>query len=151
MARIHARRRGASRSRRPTRERAPEWQGLDKAEIVETIEKLAREGKTAAYIGLVLRDQHGVPDVKLATGKKMSEILAEKGLSPKIPEDLQNLMKRTVTLRNHLATHRRDDHNARGLSLIESKIRRLATYYKKQGKLPADWRYTPETAQLVVE
>ena len=151
MARIHARRRGASGSKRPAREDAPAWQGLDAAEIEETVEKLAREGRTAAYIGLVLRDQFGVPDVKLATGKKLSEILGEKGLLPAIPEDLQNLMKRTVSLRNHLATHRRDLHNERGLHLIESKIRRLATYYKKQGKLPADWRYSPETAQLVVE
>lgn len=151
MARMHARRRGASRSKRPTRESAPEWQGLDKNEIVEQIEKLAREGKPAATIGLILRDQYGVPDVRLATGKKMSEILAEKELNPAIPEDLQNLMKRTVTLRNHLVSHRKDNHNARGLHLIESKIRRLATYYKRQGKLPADWKYTPETAQLVVE
>ncbi len=151
MARIHARRRGASRSKRPSRESAPDWQGLDKTEIAETIEKLAREGKSAAFIGLVLRDQYGVPDVRLATGKKMSEILSEKGLLPQIPEDLQNLMRRTVTLRGHLATHRRDLHNERGLSLIESKIRRLATYYKRQGLLPADWRYSPETAQLVVD
>lgn len=151
MARVHARRRGTSRSRAPAREEAPEWQPVEKPEIKDIVVRLAREGRTGAYIGLVLRDQHGVPNVKLATGQTMTEILADAGLSPQIPEDLQNLMKRAVHLQGHLATHRRDLHNARGLTLIEARIRRLAKYYRENGKLPADWRYTPETAQLVVE
>ncbi|MHB8605613.1 MAG: 30S ribosomal protein S15 [Thermoplasmatota archaeon] len=151
MSRMHSGNRGASRSKRPTRESAPEWQGLEKGEIEEMIVKLAREGKTAAFIGLVLRDQYAVPDVKVATGKKMSEILAANQLAPAIPEDLQNLMKRAVHLQGHLKTHPKDNHNARGQQLIESKIRRLARFYKEEGKLPADWRYTADTAQLAVE
>jgi small subunit ribosomal protein S15 len=151
MARVHARRRGSSRSRAPQRDEAPEWQPIEKQEIIDHIVRLAREGKTGAYIGLVLRDQYAVPDVKLATGKTMTEILTENQLAPQIPEDLQNLMKRAVHLQGHLATHRRDLHNARGLTLIEARIRRLATYYRRVGKLPVEWRYTPETAQLVVE
>lgn len=151
MARVHARRRGSSRSRAPAREEAPEWQPVEKAEIKEIVARLAREGRTGAYIGLVLRDQYAVPDVKLATGQSMTEIIAEAGLAPQIPEDLQNLMRRAVHLQGHLATHRRDLHNARGLTLIEARIRRLARYYREAGKLPADWRYSAETAQLVVE
>ena len=151
MARVHARRRGTSRSRAPAREEAPDWQPIEKQEIKDIVVRLAREGRTGAYIGLVLRDQHGVPNVKLATGQTMSEIIQEGGLAPQIPEDLQNLMRRAVHLQGHLATHRRDLHNARGLTLIEARIRRLADYYRSVGKLPAEWRYTPETAQLVVE
>jgi small subunit ribosomal protein S15 len=151
MSRVHARRRGSSRSRPPPRDEAPEWQPLEKQEIVDRIVQLAREGKTAAYIGLVLRDQHAVPNVRLATGKTMGDILKESGVAPQIPEDLQNLMKRAVHLQGHLATHPRDLHNARGLTLIEARIRRLATYYRRVEKLPVEWRYTAETAQLVVE
>ena len=151
MSRVHKGRRGSSRSRPPARDEAPDWQPVEKKEIVDTIVKLARDGKTGAYIGLVLRDQYGVPNVQLATGKTMTQILQENQVAPQLPEDLQNLMKRAVHLQGHLATHRRDLHNARGLSLIEARIRRLATYYRRVGKLPADWRYTPETAQLVVE
>lgn len=151
MARVHARRRGTSRSRPPAREEAPEWQSIGKDEIVELVTRLAREGKTGAYIGLVLRDQHGVPNVRLATGKSMAQILAENNVASQLPEDLQNLMKRAVHLQNHLAVHRRDLHNRRGLALIESRIRRLARYYRETGRLPADWKYSPETAQLAVE
>ena len=151
MARVHARRRGSSRSRPPARDEAPDWQPIEKQEIIDLIVKHAKDGKTGAYIGLVLRDQFAVPNVKLATGKSMQEILAENQLAPQIPEDLQNLMKRAVHLQGHLATHRRDLHNGRGLSLIEARIRRLADYYRKTNKLPAEWRYNAETAQLVVE
>ena len=151
MARVHARRRGSSRSRAPAREEAPEWQPIEKKEIIDIIVKLAKDGKTGAYIGLVLRDQHGVPNVKLATGLSMSEILTANSVAPQLPEDLQNLMKRAVHLQGHLAGHKRDLHNARGLTLIEARIRRLANYYRQNGKLPADWRYSAETAALVVE
>jgi small subunit ribosomal protein S15 len=151
MARVHARRRGTSRSNRPPRDEAPEWQPLEKQEIVDTIVRLAKEGKTGAYIGIVLRDQYGVPNVKLATGKSMAELLTENQVAPQLPEDLQNLMKRAVQLKGHLAIHRRDLHNARGLALIEARIRRLADYYRSTGRLPAEWRYNAQTAQLVVE
>ena len=151
MSRIHGKSRGSSRSRAPAREEAPEWQPIEKNEVKDIVVRLAREGRTGAYIGLVLRDQYGVPNVRLATGQTMTEILAEAQLAPQIPEDLQNLMRRAVHLQGHLATHRRDIHNARGLTLIEARIRRLADYYRSTGKLPAEWRYTAETAQLVVE
>lgn len=151
MARMHARTRGKSRSHPIEREEAPEWQGLNKDEIAEQVEKLAREGMGTAEIGLVLRDQYAVPDVRLATGKSLTAILDEKGLTPNIPEDLQNLMKRAVRLRGHLDTHRKDTHNRRALQLIESKIRRLSKYYRKNGRLPADWKYSPGMAKLAVE
>ena len=151
MSRVHSKARGSSRSRAPSRDEAPEWQTLEKQEIKDLVVKLAREGRTAAYIGLVLRDQHAVPNVRLATGQTMTQILGEAGLAPQIPEDLQNLMNRAVHLQGHLAANRRDLHHARGLTLIEARIRRLADYYRRTGKLPADWRYTAETAQLVVE
>ena len=151
MARMHARRRGSAGSKRPNREKAPDWSSLDTKEVEETIVKMAREGRTAAYIGLLLRDQYGIPNVQLATGKSMLQILEANSVAPQIPEDLQNLMKRAVQLRAHLDNNPKDLHNARGLQLIESKIRRLAYYYKKEGKLPSDWLYSLATAKLLVE
>lgn len=151
MSRMHKGSKGRSGSHRVHREKAPEWQGLAAGEIEETIVKLARDGKTGAQIGLILRDQYGVPDVRTATGKRMNELLAKNSLTPQIPEDLQALIKTSVSLQAHLATHRKDLHNARGLQLIESKIRRLARYYKQEERIPLDWTYTTAGAQLMVE
>jgi len=80
----------------------------------------------------------------------LKEILEEEGITIKYPEDLLNLMKKAVNLRKHLEEHRKDLHNRRGLTLIESKIRRLVKYYKRVGKLPKDWKYDPKAAELIV-
>ena len=72
-------------------------------------------------------------------------------MKPGLPEDLAALLKRVVHLQQHLERHPKDLSNRRGLNLIESKIRRRAHYYRRQGRLPADWRYSSATAALMVQ
>ncbi|MCD6473502.1 MAG: 30S ribosomal protein S15 [Thermoplasmata archaeon] len=141
MARMHARRRGRSSSKHPVERIHPEW-SLKAEEIEEKIVKLAEEGKPPALIGLILRDVYGVPDVKAALGKKLTKVLEEHGLAPKIPEDLANLVDKRNNLMKHLEKHPKDIHNRRRLQLIEAKIKRLVKYYKREGKLPENWSYT---------
>lgn len=129
----------------------PKWSGLTAREVEELVVKLAREGTPSARIGLVLRDLHAVPSVRHATGKTVTRILDENGLRPAVPEDLQALVRRALSLRKHTDLHRKDYHNARGLQLIESKIRRLALHYRRVGRLPPEWRYEPGQAPLLVK
>ena len=150
MARMYARRRGTSGSVRPYRKEAPEWSNTDAAEIEKIIIGLRKDGLSASQIGLVLRDRHAVPDVRLATGKRITEILRENGLESEIPEDLRNLMQKALRLRKHLAENKKDYHNLRQLQIAESKVRRLVNYYVKSGRLPADWTYKPETAEILL-
>lgn len=151
MARMHARRRGSHGSKRPFVKEKPDWVQLEPDEIEELIVRLAKAGNSAAKIGLILRDTYGVPSVKLVTGKSIGEILAEKKLQDKLPDDLRNLMKRAVRLDEHLKRNPKDIHNRRGLMLIESKIRRLVKYYSREGRLPEGWKYSLETAKLEIE
>ena len=102
-------------------------------------------------IGLILRDQYGVPNVKLATGKTITKIMDEKGVAPSLPEDLSNLMRRAISLNVHLKHNRGDVSNKRGLNMIEAKIRRLERYYKRNGILPADWKYSLSNAELMLK
>ena len=90
-------------------------------------------------IGLTLRDSYGIPSVKALVGKSVTDILEEAKLLTVIPEDLQALVTKAIGLRKHLEFNSRDTHNKRGLILIESKIRRLSTYYKKTGKIASNW------------
>ncbi|MGC9111934.1 30S ribosomal protein S15 [Acidilobus sp.] len=143
-------RKGQSHSTRPAHPRPPSWLSLTPDEIETIIEQLAQKGYTPSQIGLILRDQFGVPLVKPILGKNITDVLKERGLEPKIPEDLFNLMKRAVNLRRHLQEHPKDFDSKRGLILIESRIRRLVRYYKEVGKLPSDWEYDPERARLLV-
>jgi small subunit ribosomal protein S15 len=150
MARMHARKRGKASSTRPYRNQAPEWLAHDKKFISSKIEELRRQGQSTAMIGVILRDQYGVPNIREALGTKMTDVVEDLNLSPKYPEDLVNLVKRATNLRRHLEDNRKDLHSKRGLQLIESKIRRLVKYYKKKGIFPQDWKYDPQKAGLLL-
>jgi small subunit ribosomal protein S15 len=151
MARIHSRKKGRSSSTKPYKTEPPAWVPMSPAEIERLIVKLAGEGLSSSMIGMKLRDQYGVPNVKLSTGKSIKEILEENGKIQKLPEDLKNLMKTAVNLDEHLSENPKDLHNTRALALTEAKIRRLMKYYKRKGILPQDWKYDLKSAKLLVE
>jgi len=151
MARMHARRRGSSGSKKPLTKEKPAWVTMEPDEVVELVVKLGNEGKTSAMVGLILRDQHAIPSVKIITGKTIGQIFREKKISTRLPEDLQNLMKRAVSLNEHVVKNPKDLHNKRGLNLIESKIRRLVKYYGREGMIPEGWKYSLDTAKLEIE
>ena len=151
MARMHTRRRGRSGSERPFVTESPDWVPLTPEEIEEKVVELASQEMTTSVIGIRLRDEYAVPSVKLATGKNITQILSDNEIAPERPEDLENLMRKAINLHSHLDRNPKDLHNRRALQLIEAKIRRLVKYYKGKGRLPADFRYSIETAKLMVE
>ncbi|HEV2519894.1 MAG TPA: 30S ribosomal protein S15 [Thermoplasmata archaeon] len=151
MSRIHSGRRGRSGSHRPFPPARPAWVTADPKEVTEEAVKLAKGGMGPAQVGSVLRDGMGVPSIRALTGKRMTELLSEGGVRADLPDDLQALLKRVVHLQRHLALHPKDLSNRRGLSLMESRIRRLAHYYRAQKRLPENWRYTSAGAVLQVE
>ena len=138
-------------SSKPVRDAHPSWVPLLPREAEAKVLELAKEGKQPATIGLILRDSYGVPSVHEVTGKKIQQILADNNLSGKLPQDLQNLIQRSIALQEHLAANPRDLHNLRGLELMESRIRALAKYYASRGDLAEGWAYTREGARLLVD
>jgi len=61
------------------------------------------------------------------------------------------MIKKAVEIKSHLEKNKKDYISKRGLELAESKIRRLAKYYKKNNQLPKDWKWDPEKAKLMVK
>ena len=142
MARMHARRKGQSGSTRPIRKEHPQWSSLNPREIESNVLDLAKNGKSTSEIGMILRDQYAVPDIKIATGQKVSKILEKNNMKTEIPEDLRNLINKTLQMRKHLETNRGDLKNRRNLQLTESKIWRLSKYYHSKNRLPKGWKYS---------
>jgi small subunit ribosomal protein S15 len=151
MSRIHSGRKGRSGSHRPYPVVKPGWVTSERTEIVEEAVKLSKTGLSAAQVGATLRDGFGVPSVRAVTGERMTPLLKSAGITPELPEDLQALLKRVVHLQRHLTQHPKDRSNRRGLTLMESRIRRLARYYRDHKRLPENWSYTSATAVLQVE
>ena len=123
---------------------------LKNIKVVELISKLARKGMKPSQIGVVLRDSHGIAQVSTVTGSKVLRILKGCGLAPEIPEDLYHLIKKAVNVRKHLDRCRKDKDSKFRLILIESRIHRLARYYKRVRKLPPTWKYESATASTLV-
>ncbi|MFQ6137345.1 MAG: 30S ribosomal protein S15 [Candidatus Hydrothermarchaeales archaeon] len=151
MARMYSGKKGKSGSTRPYRTVSPEWVEFTPDETETLVVKLNREGYPSSMIGMILRDQYGIPNVKLITGKRITQILEEHKIKRDLPEDLMDLITRAVNLAKHFDENPRDMTSKRGLQLIESKIRRLARYYRKEKKIPSDWKYDLDTAKLLVK
>jgi len=150
MAKMHSRKKGSSRSRPPMAPKIPAWSDVTKEELEKLVMKLHESGLPSSYIGLTLRDQYGVPSVKLALGKNLDRVLKENKALPEVPEDLGNLMRKALHIRKHIKANQKDVHNKRALQLTENKIRRLVKYYHDSGRLAPEWLYTPETAEILV-
>ena len=148
---MHSKRKGKSGSKKPTKKQLHSWIRYKPKEVELLIVKLAREGNTSSQIGMVLRDTYGVPDVKIALGKKITAILKEKKLLAKLPEDLMALIKKLIAIKSHLEINNHDMTAKRGLQLTESKIKRLVKYYKKTKKLPEDWKFDTKRVKMYLE
>lgn len=122
---------------------------IDPQKVKNIILSLRKAGYSAAKIGLILRDQYGIGDVKAVCGKSITAIIAESERIT-IPEDLLALLTRAIRLMRHLRAHPRDKKNKFALAVIESKIRRLGKYYVRKKRLPPDWKYVPEKAELLI-
>jgi len=147
LARLYSGKRGSSGSTRPVSRRPPAWFKYEPEEVDALVLKLSKEGNTPSLIGQILRDRYGVPLVSQVAGRRLEKIIPEESRT-KLPEDLENLLRKATSATRHLEKNRKDYPNKRDLALIESKIHRLVFYYRKIGRIPKDWVYKPVAASL---
>jgi len=149
MSRTYARRR--ERLTAPIhREEKPEWLNVDENEIKELIADLIRKKTSLSDIGMILRDEYGIPEVRLVTGKGLKDTILDMGMTLDLPDDIRDLMVKALNIRDHLERNRKDMRAKRDLFVTESRIRSLSAYYIKAGALPANWRYSVQNARLLV-
>jgi len=77
--RMHSKGKGMSASALPYRRSQPSWSKATPEEVTDQIFKFARRGLSPSQIGVILRDSHGVPQVKSVTGNKILRILKTNG------------------------------------------------------------------------
>ena len=151
MARMYSRKKGKHGSKKPAKKTVPSWILYDAKKTELLIAKLAKDGKSASQIGVLLRDTYGIPNVSVLCGKSISAILKEKKVSQEVPEDLTALFRKYAAIRKHLEANNHDETAARGLLLTESKIGRLVKYYKRNGRIPESWKFDTERAGFFAE
>jgi small subunit ribosomal protein S15 len=149
MSRTYARRR--ARLTAPIhREEKPEWLNVNENEIKELIADLIRKKTSLSDIGMILRDEYGIPEVRLVTGKGLKDTVLDMGMTLDLPDDIRDLMVKALNIRDHLERNRKDMRAKRDLFVTESRIRSLSAYYIKKDALPTNWRYSAQNARLLV-
>merc|ERR1711972_863660 len=112
---------GISQSALPYRRSVPQWLKITSDEVKDQIFKLAKKGLTPSQIGVILRDSHGVAQVRFITGNKILRILKGKGMAPALPEDCYYLIKKAVSIRKHLERNRKDKMPSSDLFLLNQE------------------------------
>ncbi len=129
----------------------PHWLSYKQEEVEQLIVNKYQKGLTKSQVGLILRDQYGIPSIKEVTKKNIGSILKEKNIKEELPEDLIALYKKAVKLHMHVEKQKKDKHSIRSLVVLENRIKRLIKYYKENKILPKDYKYSLESARLVVK
>jgi small subunit ribosomal protein S15 len=151
IAKLHSKKKGKAGTKRPKSNTVPEWSEAKKAEVKEIALRMAKEGVSPTKIGLTLRDQHAIPNVKALLGMGLADFLRSENALPELPEDLMNLMKKVVRMQEHHKLIKGDTSNRVKMSHVESKIARLVKYYSSKGRIPAGWKYNREKVALLVK
>ncbi|KZV63941.1 hypothetical protein PENSPDRAFT_691219 [Peniophora sp. CONT] len=93
------------------------------------------------------RDLRGILQIR---SSKILRILESNGLASSIPEDLLHLVKKAVAVRKHLETNRKDKDSKFRLILIESRIYRLARYYRTKQQIPPSFNVQVRLASTLI-
>src|SRR6056297_893429 len=124
---------------------------ISKEKLNNIIEELTNKGNTNASIGKILKDEHNIKNIKKEYNTTITKIQQDLKLKKELPDDLMNLIKKAVSLLEHQEENKKDMSAKRGYQLTVSKINRLRKYYIKEGKIPKTWRYSKDTAKLLVK
>ena len=129
----------------------PHWLTYSPEEVERLITNKYNQGLTKSQIGLVLRDQYGIPSVRELIKKNISKLLAERDIKEPLPEDLIALYRKAVKLHVHLQKEKKDKKSKRSFVILENRIKKLIKYYKESDLMPKDYNYSIEGARLVVK
>merc|ERR1712080_497713 len=94
MGRMHSKGKGISRRSLPYKRTPPSWVKQSAADTVKEICSMAKKGYSPSSIGVVLRDSHGIPQVKMIAGNKIVRILRAKAWPHLCPRTCTALLRR---------------------------------------------------------
>lgn len=103
----------------------PTWVKMKEPELKSVILELS-EKYAPSQIGIILRDQYGIPTTKVF-GKKLKEYLKELGIEKN--EDLENAQKKVDNLKEHLKNNITDRKAKHKLQHAQSRLNITKRYF----------------------
>ncbi|MCR4285102.1 MAG: hypothetical protein NUV97_03620 [archaeon] len=102
----------------------PTWVKINESELKKVIAELA-EKNAPSQIGLILRDQYGIPTTKVF-GKKLKRYLTELGIERN--ENLENAEKKVAGIKEHLKSNLTDRKAKHKLQKAQSRLNATQKY-----------------------
>lgn len=112
-----------------TETKKPTWLKYSKEEVVAIIQKLHGKGLSAEKIGLTLRDQYGIPSVRLYD-IKMKEAIGDKFEEP----TTNNLRTKLDKIIGHFKKNKQDKRAGRSLMITKAKLKKREEYQTAKNK-----------------
>lgn len=106
----------------------PVWLKTSEEDVKKIIAELAGKHQPAE-IGIILRDQYGIPTTKIY-GKKLSVYLKELGIEVNEIQ-LQNVQKKVENLKEHLKNHGQDKKAKHKIQRPQSRVQKMKKYLGK--------------------
>jgi small subunit ribosomal protein S15 len=103
----------------------PTWVKMKEPELKKTILELS-EKHAPSQIGIILRDQYGIPTTKVF-GKKLKAYLKELGIERN--EDLENAEKKVEKMKEHLKENITDRKSKHKLQKAQSRLNIIRKYF----------------------
>lgn len=116
------------KAKKSSKTEKPVWLKYTEDEVKAIILKLAEKGLTSEKIGLALRDQYGIPKVKLYN-LKISRVLKEKDKYEE-PTNV-NLQKKLNKIIGHYNKNAQDKRAGLSLIITKAKLKRREEYSEK--------------------
>jgi len=104
----------------------PTWVKMKEPELKKIILELS-ETYAPSQLGIILRDQYGIPTTKIF-GKKLKAYLKELGIDRN--EDLENATKKIDNLKEHLKNNITDRSAKHKLQHAQSRLNIIKKYFK---------------------
>ncbi len=86
-------------------ETKPGWVKMKPVEMEKLVVELYKQGNAPSKIGIILRDQHGIPRAKLL-GKRITHILKEANIQDN--SEQERIKKKIKRLEEHGVKHKHD-------------------------------------------
>lgn len=109
----------------------PIWLKAKKEEVKRIIIDLAKKGLTPEKIGLILRDQYGIPKAEIVTGERILQTLQKNNINQK-PQEIIHLEKKKEKIEKHIKLNKKDKTAIRGYILTSSKLKKKMDYHSKK-------------------
>ena len=103
----------------------PTWVKMKEPELKQTIVELSKK-YAPSQIGMVLRDQYGIPTTRIY-GKKLKEYLVEEGIE--VNEDLENAEKKVENMKEHLKNNVTDRKAKHKLQRAQARLNITRKYF----------------------